>query len=123
VFDIPYRTRNSTRDTLYLTGCLKPDPPRLEKRVDGEWVLAYREIRLLCWSPPWVLAPGEVRRDTARVEGFLPGQSAGPVFHTSIEGTYRLKREIYSSLTDEKYPLGKDTLSVDRRVSNAFQLR
>jgi hypothetical protein len=123
VLNVPYRTRNSTEDTLYLTGCRIPDLPVLEKHVSGSWQTAYDPGKLLCWSPPWVLAPGDVRWDTLRVEGWLPGQNIYPHFRTEITGTYRLKRLIYSSLeADEKYPLGEDTIDVGLRVSNTFEV-
>lgn len=120
VFDVPYEVRNTTADPLYRIGCRTAPPPVLEKLVDGEWVTAYAAPRLACLSPPFVVDEGEVRRDTLGVVGFLPGQNIVPEFGTEVKGTYRLNLELFSSLTDERPPLGKDLLPPESRVSNTF---
>ena len=122
VFDVPFEIRNTTGGPLYRIGCRTAPPPTLEKLVEGEWVTAYAPIVNLCLSPPFEIAPGEVRRDTLQVQGFLPGQNAGPEFETDVEGTYRLHLRLYSSLTDERSPLGKDLVPLEERVSNPFEV-
>lgn len=126
VVDVPYVTRNPTADTLVLVGCRTPPPPVLEKRVEGEWRTAYDPIRLQCLSPPWTIAPGETRRDTFHVAAALPGQNVAPVFDADeIEGTYRLRREVYRKTgptpADDLVP-PTELLSLEKRVSNTFEL-
>lgn len=48
--------------------------------------------------------------------GFLPGQNVAPTFETEVEGTYRLNLRLYSSLTDEQSPLGKDLVPLLARA-------
>jgi hypothetical protein len=120
VFDVPYRTRNTTADTLYLIGCNTPPPPVLEKRVDGSWQTAYAPVVLLCLSPPWALPPGAVREDTLHVVARLSGEDVAPTFETDVPGTYRLQRQIYSRLTDERPPTGEALVPLERRISNTF---
>lgn len=124
VFDVPYETRNPTAETLYIAGCRKPSPAVLEKRVAGAWKSVYAQIVQLCARiPPWSIAPGEARRDTLRVTGYLPGQNTLPTFDTDIGGTYRLRRMIHTALTDEHEPLDESLLPFEHRVSNTFEVR
>lgn len=120
VVDIPYEVYNPTVRSLYFVGCNPPPSPILEKQVAGTWQTAYAAIELQCLSPPFVLPPGEVWRDTLHVVGFLPGQNTRPTFETEMEGTYRLRHEIYAGLTDDR--LGEDLLPLKQRVSNTFEM-
>lgn len=123
VFDVPFIARNPTDEPLYLIGCHRPPPPLLEKLVDGEWEVAYGAVVPLCLSPPFEIPPGGERRDTLRVVGFLPGQNTMPTFDTAVEGTYRLRWEIYAGQTDEDFPVGGDLLPLEQQVSNTFEVR
>ena len=123
VLEIPYQTRNPTSGSLYLIGCFVPSPPVLEKRVDGAWRTAYGAVVFMCLSPPVEIGPGEVRHDTLRVVGYLPGQNVAPTFDTEIAGTYRLRREIYAGLTDASSLEGGALLSLNQRISNTFEVR
>lgn len=118
--DIPYETRNTTSRPLHAIGCGRPSAI-LEKQQGNEWVVAYAPIELGCLSPPFVLEAGDVWRDTLRVRGFLPGQRAGPTFDTDIEGTYRLRRVIYTG-TGSSGP-GPEPVEDELTVSNTFELR
>lgn len=122
VFEIPFEIRNTTDGPLYRVGCHRPPGPVLEKSVGGEWVTAYATGELSCLSPPFVIAAGEISRDTLRVDGHLPGQNASPTFDTEIEGMYRLNLGLYMSLTDEPVPLGKNLVPLGERVSNTFEV-
>ena len=62
-----------------------------------------------------------MRRDTLRVVAALPGQNIGPEFKPEeVEGTYRLVRRIYASVSEGG--TGEELLPLEKRVSNTFQL-
>lgn len=119
--DIPYETRNTTSGSLYFIGCGRPPSAVLEKQQGDEWVVAYSPVELLCLSAPFDLEAGDLRRDTLRVRGFLPGQNAGPTFDTDLEGTYRLRRVIYTGTGSSG--LGQEVVEDELTVSNTFELR
>lgn len=118
--DIPYTLRNPTGQTLLQFGCGGPGQPVLEKRVDGRWVVAWAAIELMCLGPPVPLAPGEVRSQTLRVVGYLPGQNVGPEFTTAIDGTYRLRADLYAG--EEASGVGAVPVPLADRLSNEFRL-
>lgn len=123
VVDIPYETRNPTTDTLHLIGCKNPSPPVLEKFREGEWETVYSPVVAECLSPPWSIAPGEVRRDTFRIRGYRPGQNIRPTFEAEIDGTYRLRRRMYTEVGGEQGRMGEALVPPENRVSNSFELR
>ncbi|MGB3544248.1 hypothetical protein [Rubrivirga sp.] len=123
VFDVPFEIHNTTGAPLYRVGCRRPPKPVLEKRAGNEWVVAYGGVEFACLSPPFVLEAGEVGRDTLRVVGYLPGQRVVPEFALEVDGTYRLRVELFSSVTDEDFPLGRDLVSLEERTSNTFEVR
>ena len=84
VFEVPFEVQNTTGRPLYLVGCLRPPKPLLEKLDGGGWVTAYAAGEPGCLSPPFVIGAGEVRRDTLRVYGHLPGQNTSPEFRTGV---------------------------------------
>lgn len=114
---IPMTYTNVTDQTVYLLGCYHPSRPVLMKQEEEQWVTAYAAIELMCLSPPWVIRPREVFRDTLHVYGILPGHNAGPTFDTEIDGTYRLERTVYMD------PEGNKLLPDSLRISNLFTLR
>ena len=122
VFEVPFEIRNATGGPLYRIGCASAPPPTLEKRVGEEWVTAFAPVVNRCLSPPFEIAPGAVVRETLQVAGYLPGQGAAPEYRTEVEGTYRLNVLLYSSLTDEPFPLGNDLAPFEERVSNTFEV-
>ena len=121
-FDVPFEIRNTTGGPLYRIGCRTAPAPSLQKWVGGRWVTAYVPYDNLCLSPPFEIAPGGVAQDTLRVAGAFPGQDFRPEFRTEVAGTYRLYVELFSSLTDDRSPLGKDLAPMGARVSNTFEV-
>jgi hypothetical protein len=91
--DIPFTYRNDTGREISIVHCRGGLNMGLEKRVaPGEdWETFYEPALLMCLSPPLVIPPGEVFRDTARIHGALPGHDAAPEFGSAdLEGEYRL---------------------------------
>jgi hypothetical protein len=123
VVNVPYETRNPTTDTLYLVGCRNLSPPVLEKFRNGEWDTVYGPVVQSCLTPPSRIAPGEVRRDTFRLVGYRPGQNIEPTFDVEIDGTYRLRRMIYTELGGEQDRTGEAPVPPEKRVSNPFELK
>ncbi len=113
---------NRTGGAVYIPSCHGPYPPVLEKVVDGQWVIAYAPIVLLCLEQPVAIAPGKSYDFAYRVHAALPGTNAGPQFSvTPIAGTYRAVWGLFS----EKLADGTTTkpLAAESRTSNTFQLR
>lgn len=125
-FDIPLELRNTGNADIILTGCINPSLPVLQKRLDDEWVTVYAVVELACSSPPWVLHPGDMHRDTLRVrtrvkllsntefiwvEKFFDIDADIPV-----NGQYRLERRIFADTE------GQDLLPLADRVSNSFRI-
>jgi len=124
-FNIPYTITNTTDEAVYMIGCKRPMAPALQKRVNGEWVLAYSSIEQLCLNPPFIVKAGGQWQDTLRVYGVFPGQNAYPKFQTGIEGEYRLKKKIYSNpdtfKDSEKW--NEQLLPDEMRISNSFYVK
>lgn len=123
-FDIPYTVKNTTGEAIYMIGCKRPAAPVLQKKTGEEWVSAYSPVELLCLSPPFILKPGEQYRDTLQVYGVFPGQNTYPEFLTDVEGTYRLKKRIYSDpeTFENSEEWSENLLRKDLRISNTFQV-
>jgi hypothetical protein len=123
-FDIPYTVTNTTEKAVYMIGCRQPSAPVLQKRTGDEWVAAYSPVEQLCLSPPFILEPGEQRRDTLQVYGFFPGQNIYPEFLTDVEGTYRLKKRIYSDpdTFENSGEWSDHKLDRELRISNTFRV-
>lgn len=121
---IPIRYVNRTGDTVYLGYCDR-EPPRfqVEKKVDGEWVLAHRGP--ICTATliyrPFPILPGEVYTDTLRLTHFR-SERVGPRFEvSSIPGTYRAILDIYTSWNPERIR-EREPLPLPERVSNEFRI-
>ncbi len=124
-FDIPYTVTNTTEIAVYMIGCRQPSAPVLQKRDGEEWVTAFSAVEQHCLSPPFILEPGEQRRDTLQVYGFFPGQNIYPEFLTDVEGTYRLKKRIYSDpdTFENSGEWSNHKLDPELRISNTFQVK
>lgn len=122
-FDIGMEVRNSGKEDIFLLGCINPSMPVLQKQIDDEWRTVYAVAEPECLSPPWVLEPGDVHRDTLRVEAVLiPGSSTGFLWedHTSVDGDYRLERMIYQDRSDtDDWP---QLIPLKDRISRTFQI-
>ena len=124
-FDIPYKVTNTTEVAVYMIGCRQPSAPVLQKRSGEEWVTAYSPVEQLCLSPPFIVEPGDQRRDTLQVYGFFPGQNIFPEFQTDIDGTYRLKKRIYSDpdTFEDSGEWNNHKLDPELRISNTFRVK
>ena len=122
-FDIRMEIRNDGDRDLALLGCIKPSMPILQKRVDDDWVTVYAVAEPACLSPPWFLEPGDVYRDTLRVEAELETGILGVLVwesHIPVNGEYRLERGIYEGSEGEDWPT---ILPLEERVSASFLVR
>ena len=119
-FDIVSTLRNNGSESIHLTGCQVPNRPILQKNVAGTWTTVYSVAETECISPPFVFEEDEAFTDTLFVRAFLdPDISVGAKWDNGIpiDGTYRLRRNVFESdsgfvLLDEKY-----------RVSESFEIR
>ena len=114
---IPITYRNASDAAVYAIGCHPPEPPLLEKHVNGTWVVAWAPIVNYCLRPPWRIGPGETRRDTVRVYGAKRGHNAAPTFDTGVPGTYRLAQTLYADPEGERPlpPVTSNTFEVTER--------
>jgi hypothetical protein len=129
--EIPFRYTNRTQDTLVITGCRPPEPPRLEWWTGSEWRLAFQHASLLCLSPPFVIPPGTVIDDTLRLH--VPRDTIGPggsVIMPYWEASHRLgEYRLVWPLQNQAPPAkrsewqGGGVRPLGERVSNTFRLR
>ena len=117
---IAFTFTNERSRAVYVPGCPGPNPPSLQKLVDGEWVEAWSPIVTQCLGPSVRVGAGRAYRDTLRVRAGLPSDNIYPKFETlPVEGTYRLVLGVDRTEDPEQIvptPLGE-------RVSNPFELR
>ena len=109
-FEVPITYTNTTGRTAYFTGCSRPSPPSVEKLVEGEWVLAYNQVYLMCLAPPVPVEAGATFEYALHATAAFPGQNAAPEWEVGdVPGTYRLRwsveergeeRVIYSNKFD-----------------------
>lgn len=91
-FEVPLTVENTGGETIELTGCSRPDPPSVEKHVDGAWTPAYIPVVMLCLAEPVPVAPGRTFRYTFEAAAAWPDRSAVPEWRTgAVPGTYRLR--------------------------------
>ena len=107
---IPYTFENRIGSTILLSNCLGSFHLDLEMEKAGEWFRFWSGGTCLVDSPPIVIEPGEVLRDTVRA--MFPRWFRPP---TDPSTPYRLV------LTDRMVSLG-DTIPLAERVSNSFTL-
>ena len=116
---------NTTGKDVYLPTCRGPQPPRLQKQVDGNWVIAFAPNVLACEGAPITVRAGDSYDYTFRILAGMPGTNYAPRFAVSeIPGTYRILWEIFSATTgDPSRPsTTRDPLPIDQQVSNTFRL-
>jgi len=116
---IPFTYTNTTQGPVFLPGCRPtPTPPSIERRTNGgRWEIAYAPVVRLCYSPPLELSPGETHEDTLDVTASFPGEDEVPTFGPPFSGTFRLR------IIATADSAATDTLSLDLRTSNPFELR
>jgi hypothetical protein len=117
--------RNTTGKDVYLPTCRGPQPPRLQKQVDGNWVIAFAPNVLACEGVPITVRAGDSYEYTFRILAGMPGTNYAPRFAVSeIPGTYRVLWEIFQSASGNlRGPsTTRDPLPLDQEVSNTFRL-
>jgi hypothetical protein len=118
--------RNGTGKDVYLPTCRGPQPPRLQKEVNGNWVIAFAPNVLGCEGAPITVRAGDSYDYTFRILAGMPGTNYAPRFAVSeIPGTYRILWEIFSGTSgDPSKPSSttRDPLPVEQQISNTFRL-
>jgi hypothetical protein len=115
---IRLRYTNSTDRPIYLPTCNGINPPLMEKKQGGGWVIAYAPIVPACLGPPEVIQPGKTFEYEYQVEGYAPGGRVMPQFNTEVPGTYRLVWDAYASRNSNP----EHMLPLEERISNEFEL-
>lgn len=116
---------NLTDHRVYIPTCRGPQPPRLQKRVGDEWVVAFSPNILACEASPISVSPGDSYPYTFRILAGMPGSSYVPRFSVSeLPGTYRVLWEIVTDVVgNPAHPEAtRNPLPVDQEISNTFQL-
>lgn len=117
--------RNNTGKTVYLPTCRGPQPPRLQKQVGDEWVIAFAPNVLGCEGVPVAVAAGDTYDYTFRILAGMPGSNFAPRWAVSeIPGTYRVLWEIFQTTSGEsrRAVTTRDPLPVEQEISNSFRL-
>lgn len=116
---------NTTGKDVYLPTCRGPQPPRLQKEVDGSWVVAFAPNVLGCEAAPITVRAGDSYNYTFRILAGMPGTNYAPRFAVSeIPGTYRILWEIFSGTAGNpsRPSTTRDPLPIEQQVSNTFRL-
>ncbi len=120
---IRLRYSNSNDGPIYLPTCNGINPPILEKKEGGGWVIAYAPIVLACLGPPEIIQPGKAFEYEYRVEGYEPGGRMMPEFNTEVPGTYRLVWDAYQTWNGNGPETGPGLqLPLSDRISNEFEV-
>jgi hypothetical protein len=117
--------RNTTGKDVYLPTCRGPQPPRLQKQVGDEWVVAFAPNVLGCESIPVTVAAGDSYNYTFRILAGMPGSNFAPRWAVSeIPGTYRVLWEIFRTRSGDprRAVTTRDPLPVEQEISNSFRL-
>ena len=117
--------RNNTGKDVYLPTCRGPQPPRLQKEVNGSWVVAFAPNVLACEGAPITVRAGDSYDYTFRILAGMPGTNYAPRFAVSeIPGTYRILWEIFSATTGNpsRPSTTRDPLPIEQQISNTFRL-
>jgi hypothetical protein len=116
---------NLTGHRVYIPTCRGPQPPRLQKKVGDNWVVAFSPNILACEAAPITVSPGDTYPYTFRILAGMPGSSYVPRFSVSeLPGTYRVLWEIVTDVVgNPAHPEAtRNPLPVDQEVSNSFEL-
>jgi hypothetical protein len=117
--------RNSTGKDVYLPTCRGPQPPRLQKEVNGSWVVAFAPNVLACESTPITIRAGDSYAYTFRILAGLPGTNYAPRWAVAeIPGTYRVLWEVFTGMSSDRGRTitTRDPLPVEQEISNTFRL-
>lgn len=117
---IAFTLTNERAQAIYIPGCPGPNPPSLQKLVEGAWVPAWSPVVTLCLGPSVRVGAGRTYRDTVWVTAGLPSNNVYPKFETlPVEGTYRLVLGVDRTEDPERI----EPLPLSERASNPFELR
>lgn len=117
--------RNTTGKDVFLPTCRGPQPPRLQKEVNGSWIIAFAPNILACEAAPITVRAGDTYDYTFRILAGMPGSNYAPRFAVSeIPGTYRILWEIFRSTAGDpsRASTTRDPLPIDQEISNTFRL-
>ena len=129
--DIPFRYTNRTVDTLVISQCRPPAPPRLEWWNGSQWRPAFEPGSLLCGLSAFVIPPATVIEDTLRLDVARDSIGPGgglirPFWEASHRvGEYRLVWPVQNQASPIKRNDGRGggLRPLSERVSNTFRLR
>lgn len=122
--EIPFAFANRTGRTVYISNCARFAPPRLEKRVEDEWVVAWRPLVPRCSSPPIAIRDGGAFQDTLLVSAGYPADDLFPKFEVDdLDGTYRLVWPNVLWASDRTRSQPGDALPRSLRTSNEFVIQ
>lgn len=124
--EIPYRYHNATGKTVCLVNCRGAVQASLEKRLEGNWVMAWGGVYAGCLSPAIEIGAGTVYEDTMIVAA-VQDQSGNPRFTVEpIDGVYRIVLSSTHTVHNynDSYLGGSwgDPLPLAARISNEFAL-
>jgi hypothetical protein len=117
--------RNTTGKDVYLPTCNGPQPPRLQKQVNGTWVVAFAPNVLACEGTPITVRNNDSYEYSFNILAGMPGTNFLPRFSVSdIPGDYRILWEIFrGTVGDPRRPTTtRDPLPLDQEVSNTFKI-
>lgn len=122
--EIPYTFANPTGSRVYLVNCNQYVEALLERETNNGWGMGWAPAVNDCLSPPIIIEPGEVFRDTVRVHAARFGSNTYPQFQfEDPKGVYRIRWEnALTSFDPDQYPFG-EPLPLDTRTSNRFVLK
>jgi hypothetical protein len=109
---------NRTGNPLYISYCQGPNPPQLERFVQGRWEVAYQPPHLLC-AGRHRIDPGRAFTYEFDVQGHDPRINTEPRWiPETLGGLYRV---VWWPVWSE--PHGSwDVIPLKHRVSNTFQV-
>lgn len=121
--EITYAFVNEGKQAFYPGSCLGLASDRLEKLIDGEWVLVYDTFCARPLGPPIKIERGQRYEVIIQLH---PSTWDSERNNTSwkggdIEGTYRVRELIYEEWSMKKFDEG--TLRSEIAFSNPFEIR
>jgi hypothetical protein len=121
--DIGLHYTNRTARPRYLTGCWGPEPPVMEKLVEGRWVAAYGPVSFACRGPDITIEPGATCDYEYKVRAARKGQWVPSLRVDEVPGTYRIRWRIFDTLERLDHPPWLGHLVPEQEsISNTFRI-